>query len=148
MLLCLFKALDRCRESPPTKWPAAAYVLLGREDLALLCSTDPSKIVEQERRTNLNLISMSTPYVLHLHPVTIPSSVSETLELESTKLKDLDSFDESVTDGMEHIFNSSIQLRYGRDMRLNEVHFTLMNLSTSKNHHINCFLLKFYFESQ
>ncbi|CAA2984556.1 anaphase-promoting complex subunit 1 [Olea europaea subsp. europaea] len=119
--LPLRHALDRCRESPPTKWPAAAYVLLGREDLALLCSTDPSKIVEQERRTNLNLISMSTPYVLHLHPVTIPSSVSETLELESTKLKDLDSFDESVTDGMEHIFNSSIQLRYGRDMRLNEV---------------------------
>ncbi|KAL2526600.1 Anaphase-promoting complex subunit 1 [Abeliophyllum distichum] len=119
--LPLRHALDRCRESPPTKWPAAAYVLLGREDLALLRSTDPSKTVEQEHHTNLNLISMSTPYMLHLHPVTIPYSVSDTLELESTKLKDLDSFDESVTDGMEHIFNSGTQLRYGRDMRLNEV---------------------------
>ena len=57
----------------------------------------------------------------HLQPVTIPSLVSDTIELENTKLEDVDSVDGSLMDGMEHIFNSSTQLRYGRDLRLNEV---------------------------
>ncbi|KAG8390120.1 hypothetical protein BUALT_Bualt01G0050500 [Buddleja alternifolia] len=117
--LPLRHALDKCRESPPTNWPAAAYVLLGREDLALLHLRDSTKSVELDF-TKLNLISVSTPYMLHLHPVTIPS-VSDTLELDSSKLEDLDSFEGSVTDGMDHIFNSSTQLRYGHDLRLNEV---------------------------
>lgn len=64
---------------------------------------------------------MSTPYMLHLNPVTIPSAVSDTIGFESTKFEDTDSIDGSMTDGMEHIFNSSTHLRYGRDLRLNEV---------------------------
>ncbi|KAL1825219.1 hypothetical protein ACET3Z_011997 [Daucus carota] len=119
--LPLRHALDKCRESPPTDWPAAAYVLLGREDLALLCSAHSRKSKENEPHTNMNLISMSTPYMLHLHPVTIPSSTSDTNESEITKLEDTDSVDGSLNDGMEHIFNSSMQLRYGRDLRVNEV---------------------------
>ncbi|KAL0359162.1 UNVERIFIED_CONTAM: Anaphase-promoting complex subunit [Sesamum angustifolium] len=118
--LPLRHAIDKCRESPPTNWPAAAYVLLGREDLALLHLRDPTKSVELDIKKT-NLISVSTPYMLPLHPVTIPSSVSDTLELDSTKLEDIDTFEGSVADGMEHIFNSSTQLRYGRDLRLNEV---------------------------
>lgn len=73
--------------------------------------------------SKLELISVSTPYMLHLHPVTIPSSVSDTPELESTRLDNTDTFEGSVKDGMEHIFNTSTQLRYGCDLRLNEVHF-------------------------
>ncbi|KAL0003395.1 hypothetical protein SO802_017176 [Lithocarpus litseifolius] len=119
--LPLRHALDKCRESPPSDWPAAAYVLLGREDLALSCLACSCKSRELETQTNVNLISMSTPYMLHLHPVTIPSAVSDTIGLESTKFEDTDSVDGSMTDGMEHIFNSSTQLRYGRDLRLNEV---------------------------
>ncbi|XP_075671418.1 anaphase-promoting complex subunit 1 isoform X2 [Castanea sativa] len=119
--LPLRHALDKCRESPPSDWPAAAYVLLGREDLALSCLACSRKSRELETQTNVNLISMSTPYMLHLHPVTIPSAVSDTIGLESTKFEDTDSVDGSMTDGMEHIFNSSTQLRYGRDLRLNEV---------------------------
>uniref|UniRef100_A0A2N9GLI6 Uncharacterized protein n=1 Tax=Fagus sylvatica TaxID=28930 RepID=A0A2N9GLI6_FAGSY len=119
--LPLRHALDKCRESPPSDWPAAAYVLLGQEDLALSCLACSCKSRELETQTNVNLISMSTPYMLHLHPVTIPSAVSDTIGLESTKLEDTDSVDGSMTDGMEHIFNSSTQLRYGRDLRLNEV---------------------------
>lgn len=62
--------------------------------------------------------------MLHLHPVTIPSTVSDTIGLEGgAKFEDADSIDGSMTDGMEHIFNSSTQLRYGRDLRLNEVIF-------------------------
>lgn len=112
--------MDKCRESPPIGWPAAAYVLLGREDLALSCLAHSSKSKEHEPQTNMNLISVSTPYMLHLHPVTIPS-VSDTSELENSKLDLSDSVDGSTADGMEHIFNSNMQLRYGRDLRINEV---------------------------
>lgn len=119
--LPLRHALAKCRDSPPTNWPAAAYVLLGREDLAWSSSSHSSKSFEHEPHANGNLISVSTPYTSHLHPVTIPSSVSDTAELENTRLEDVDSVDGSVIDGMEHIFNSSTQLRYGRDLRLNEV---------------------------
>lgn len=122
---CTSQALDKCRESPPTDWPAAAYVLLGREDLALSSLVHSCKSKELETHTNVNLISMSTPYMLHLHPVTVPSSASDTIGLDSTKFEDTDSVDGSMTDGMEHIFNSSTQLRYGRDLRLNEVCFGL-----------------------
>lgn len=118
--LCTAQAIDKCRESPPTNWPAAAYVLLGREDLALLHLRDPTKYVDLEF-TKSSLISLSTPYMLPLHPVTIPSSVSDTLETDINKLEEVDSFEGSASDGMEHIFNSSTQLRYGRDLRLNEV---------------------------
>lgn len=119
--LPLRHALDKCRESPPLGWPAAAYLLLGREDLALSCSACLLKSRELGAKTNVNLISMSTPYMLHLHPVTIPSTVSDTVGMESTKLEETDTVDGSMTDGMEHIFNSSTQLRYGCDLRLNEV---------------------------
>ncbi|TYH51969.1 hypothetical protein ES332_D10G318400v1 [Gossypium tomentosum] len=119
--LPLRHALDKCRESPPADWPAAAYVLIGREDLALSCLARSCKFKELETQTNMNLVSMSTPYMLHLHPVTIPSTISDTVGLESTKFEDTDSIDGSMADGMENIFSSCTQLRYGRDLRLNEV---------------------------
>ncbi|KAL6977481.1 hypothetical protein U1Q18_026280 [Sarracenia purpurea var. burkii] len=119
--LPLRHALDKCRESPPTDWPAAAYVLLGREDMALSRLSHSRKSKELEPQTNVNFVSMSTPYMLHVHPVTIPSSISDTIGLENTKFDDGDSVDGSMSDGMEHIFNSTTQLRYGRDLRLNEV---------------------------
>ncbi|KAI3988958.1 hypothetical protein MKX01_016529 [Papaver californicum] len=119
--LPLRHALDKCRESPPTDWPAAAYVLIGREDLALSCAEHSSKSKELESQTSLNLISVSTPYMLHLHPVTTPSSVSDATRLDGFTIEDSDSLEGSTEDGMEHIFNSSTQLRYGRDLRLNEV---------------------------
>ncbi|KAK2985961.1 hypothetical protein RJ640_028279 [Escallonia rubra] len=117
--LPLRHALDTCREAPPTDWPAAAYILLGREDLTLSCLAHSSNSKELEPHTSMGLISMSTPYMLHVDPVTIPSSISETTEY--AKLEDTDSADGSIVDGMEHIFNASTQLRYGRDLRLNEV---------------------------
>ncbi|KAL6581232.1 hypothetical protein OROMI_007155 [Orobanche minor] len=118
--LPLRHAIDKCRESPPSNWAAAAYVLLGREDLALLHFRNPTKYDKADFAKS-NLISVSTPYMLPLHPVTIPSSVSDTLEMDSTKLDGIAAFEGSAADGMEHIFNSGTQLRYGRDLRLNEV---------------------------
>ncbi|XP_015931282.1 anaphase-promoting complex subunit 1 isoform X1 [Arachis duranensis] len=119
--LPLRHALDKCRDSPPNDWPAAAYVLLGRQDLAMSTLSRECKYREIETPTNVNVISMSTPYMLNLHPVTISSTISDAIGLEGTKFEDTDSVDGSMTDGMEHIFNSSTQLRYGRDLRLNEV---------------------------
>ncbi|KAM7271463.1 hypothetical protein ACFE04_030677 [Oxalis oulophora] len=118
--LPLRHALDKCREAPPADWPAAVYVLLRREDLALSCLARTSKSKELTTQSSVNLVSMATPYMLHLHPVTIPSTVSDSVGFESSKFDETESIDGSMTDGMEHIFNSSTQLRYGRDLRLNE----------------------------
>ncbi|RRT35945.1 hypothetical protein B296_00050212 [Ensete ventricosum] len=114
-----FKALDKCRESPPTDWPAAAYVLVGREDLAMACLGSLSK--EHENQGSLNLVAISVPYMLHLQPVAVPSSLTEITGADSMKLEDSDALHRSLEDGMEHIYNSSTQLRFGRDLRLNEV---------------------------
>ncbi|KAG5408099.1 hypothetical protein IGI04_004418 [Brassica rapa subsp. trilocularis] len=119
--LPLRHALDSCRESPPADWPAIAYVLLGREDMAQSVFRNLTSSKEFEMQSNTSLISMSIPYMLHLHPVIVPSSLSESIGLENAKIEDTNSVDGSVIDGMEHIFNSYTQLRYGRDLRLNEV---------------------------
>ncbi|GFY82115.1 E3 ubiquitin ligase [Actinidia rufa] len=91
--LPLRHVLDKCRESPPTDWPAAAYVLLGRGDLALSCLSHSS-----------NYKKIPTPkqceFSFHVHTILL-------MDLQA--------------DGMEHVFNSTTQLRYGRDLRLNEV---------------------------
>ncbi|KAI4306844.1 hypothetical protein L6164_030088 [Bauhinia variegata] len=136
--LPLRHALDQCREFPPNDWPAAAYVLLGRQDLAMSSLARECKYKEIETPTNVNVISMSTPYMLNLHPVTI-SSISDASGLEGTKFEDTDSVDGLMADGMEHIFNSSTQLRYGHDLRLNEVRRLLCSsrpvaIQTSVNH--------------
>ncbi|XP_047149623.1 anaphase-promoting complex subunit 1 [Vigna umbellata] len=137
--LPLRHALDKCRDSPPNDWPAAAYVLLGRQDLAMSTLARECKYRGIETPSNVNLISMSTPYMLNLHPVTISSTISDAIGLEGAKFEDTDSVDGSMTDGMEHIFNSSTQLRYGRDLRLNEVRRLLCSsrpvaIQTSINH--------------
>ncbi|CAA6654742.1 unnamed protein product [Spirodela intermedia] len=119
--LPLRHALDKCRESPPTDWPAAAYVLIGREDLAMGCLGFSRKLNELESRTYLNLISICTPYVLPLKPVTIPSSVCDLMQSDYMKIEEIGSLDDPFEDGMEHMINSSTKLRYGRDLRLNEV---------------------------
>ncbi|KAJ3688112.1 hypothetical protein LUZ61_017276 [Rhynchospora tenuis] len=114
--LPLRHALDICRDSPPLDWPAAAYVLVGREDLAR------AKLRKEHGSQNsADLASLSVPYMLHLQPVTVPSSSSEHTWLEVSNSEDPDSLYRNVEDGMEHIFNSSTQLRFGRDLRLNEV---------------------------
>lgn len=125
--------MDKCRECPPTDWPASAYVLLGREDLSLSCLAHSNKFTDIKSSNNVTSVSMSTPYMLHLHPVTIPSSVTDATGLDNSKLEDTDSMEGSTVDGMEHIFNSSTQLRYGRDLRLNEVCFCFFLLDNVAN---------------
>ncbi|CAN6469882.1 unnamed protein product [Victoria cruziana] len=111
-------ALDKCRESPPDDWPAAAYMLVGREDLALISLGSSIKCKKNESTSENNLIAFSSPYLLNVRSVTIPSS---SLDKDSNKRDDVDMIDGSAPDGMEHIFNSNMQMRFGRDLRLHEV---------------------------
>lgn len=117
--LVLRHALDKCRESPPDDWPATAYVLVGREDLATAKMGSGRK--ENGFWNNDNLTSISVPYMLHLQPVTVPTTASDVPTSEVLNSEDTDAVYRSVEDGMEHIFTSSTQLRYGHDLRLNEV---------------------------
>uniref|UniRef100_A0A0D9WFG5 Anaphase-promoting complex subunit 1 n=1 Tax=Leersia perrieri TaxID=77586 RepID=A0A0D9WFG5_9ORYZ len=117
--LVLHHALDRCRESPPDDWPAPAYVLVGRDDLAMAKIGSGRK--ENGVWNNDNLTSISVPYMLHLQPVTVPTTALDVTPSEILNSEDTDSVYRSVEDGMEHIFTSTTQLRYGRDLRLNEV---------------------------
>lgn len=115
----ILQALDKCRESPPDDWPAPAYVLVGREDLATAKMGSVRK--DNGFWNNDNLASISVPYMLHLQPVTVPTTASDIPTSEVLNSEDTDSVYRSVEDGMEHIFTSTTQLRYGRDLRLNEV---------------------------
>uniref|UniRef100_A0A0E0L1D6 Anaphase-promoting complex subunit 1 n=1 Tax=Oryza punctata TaxID=4537 RepID=A0A0E0L1D6_ORYPU len=121
-LMCKEKgsaALDKCRESPPDDWPAPAYVLVGRDDLAMAKMGSGRR--ENGFWNNDNLTSISVPYMLHLQPVTVPMTALDAPPSEILNSEDTDSVYRSVEDGMEHIFTSTTQLRYGRDLRLNEV---------------------------
>ncbi|KAI5446156.1 hypothetical protein KIW84_014128 [Lathyrus oleraceus] len=91
--LPLRHALDKCRDSSPNDWPVAAYVLLGRKDLAMSTLARKCKYKEIETPTNVNVISLSTPYMLNLYPVTISSTISDAIGLEGAKLEDTDSVD-------------------------------------------------------
>lgn len=123
--LPLRHALDRCRESLPVDWPAPAYVLVGREDLALTTmgrSTSVKAPHKVESVSNhLNLLYMSSPYTLHLHPLIVPSSTTNLHEAVGPGMERVDSVPDSIIDGMEHMFNTNTQLRFGRDLRLVEV---------------------------
>ncbi|KAI5082089.1 hypothetical protein GOP47_0001832 [Adiantum capillus-veneris] len=107
--LLLRHALNSCREAPPSDWPESAFVLVGREDLALMCT---------EKHVQSRSTCLAAPYMLHLQPV--PSTACESLPHENTSSETFSPVDKA-NDGMEHMFSGVIQLRFGRDLRLNEV---------------------------
>ena len=115
----ILQALDKCRDSPPDDWPATAYVLVGREDLAMAKMGSARK--DNGLGNNDNLTLMSVPYMLHLQPVTITTTASDIPISEVLNSEDSDSVYKPIEDGMEHIFTSTTQLRFGHDLRLNEV---------------------------
>ncbi|KAF3777767.1 Anaphase-promoting complex subunit 1, partial [Nymphaea thermarum] len=119
--LPLRHALDKCRELPPDDWPAAAYMLVGREDLALISLGSFIKCRKHELTSENNLVAFSSPYLLNVRSVTIPSSSLDKIGVNSNKMDDVDTIDGSAPDGMEHVFSSSTQMRFGHDLRLHEV---------------------------
>ncbi|EFJ11009.1 hypothetical protein SELMODRAFT_126964 [Selaginella moellendorffii] len=103
--LPLRHALNSCRESPPADWPPDAYILLGREDLAYMSAS---------RKSGAKDVTMAAQYMLHLRP-TLPFTEREPIPSDTPPMEG------QASDGMEHIFTPSATLRFGSDLRLNEV---------------------------
>lgn len=102
-------ALQQCREDPPTGWPAAAYLLVGREDMAAssrggeLPLADPAELRQ----------SMAAPYLHHLRSIPDQTPVDASIANQKDKAQD---------DGMEHMYEGSLAAeRFKRDLRLSEV---------------------------
>lgn len=133
--LPLRHALDRCREAPPGNWPAQAYVLIGREDLASthvakqLKRTTTHKIGEKFKADEspsvtkqLDDLWMAAPYTLHLRPISsLPGSSDPNDADDPDGAAAAAGVDPQMVDGMEHMATTSAPLRFGRDLRLNEV---------------------------
>ncbi|KAL3687507.1 hypothetical protein R1sor_013816 [Riccia sorocarpa] len=130
--LPLRHALNLCREAPPGDWPPQAYVLVGREDLAATCAGSFSKEIyerKKERKTtgvsvqnpvvDVEDAFLAAPYMLHLRPITIPQSVDSD-ELGDAEVQGT-AVEGSTSDGMDHMSSTTASLRFGRDLRLNEV---------------------------
>ncbi|BBN07484.1 anaphase-promoting complex subunit 1 [Marchantia polymorpha subsp. ruderalis] len=130
--LPLRHALNISREAPPGDWPPQAYVLVGREDLAATCSSSFSKGRDELKKTSTTTAGsvknpvvdvddafLAAPYMLHLRPITIPQSI------DSSELGDAEgqgtAVDGCISDGMDHMSSTTAPLRFGSDLRLNEV---------------------------
>jgi anaphase-promoting complex subunit 1 len=107
--LPLHEALAAVRAEPPAGWPAAAYVLLGRPDLAQQCA--PPGAAPPPAR----------PHVLPL-PDTVPDAVAAAAAAAapSGPAAAAGAGAEEV-DGMEDMARVVGPLRFGRDARLLEV---------------------------
>jgi anaphase-promoting complex subunit 1 len=126
--LPLRHVLNRCRESPPADWPAHAYVLVGREDLASthLSWSGGHRSVPRSGdavspNTHVDDVWMAAPYMLHLRPVPILAISSDGSEPRDLVVQAAGGIESQMIDGMEHVFTTSAPLRFGRDLRLNEV---------------------------
>ncbi|KAJ8947314.1 hypothetical protein NQ318_004566 [Aromia moschata] len=92
-----YNALWKCRENPPSDWPADAYYLLWREDLA----AQALKMEKEKQESSQELLGMYS----------------------STQLQDVMpgiKADSEQIDGMEDIENSLTKLRFNKDVRVNE----------------------------
>jgi anaphase-promoting complex subunit 1 len=118
--LPLRQALSLCRHSPPSDWPAAAYDLIDRQDLAALKVHSPSSSVH---RILLNLCWFSFriqrgPQRQHEAPsmstAQMASNMSAVAGTEHTPEENAD------TDGLK-LMEKATSLRFGRDRRVKEV---------------------------
>ncbi|KAJ8917136.1 hypothetical protein NQ315_012628 [Exocentrus adspersus] len=83
-----------CRENPPSDWPADAYYLLWREDLA-------AQAIKTQKESKQELLAMYSN-----------TQLQDVLPSIKTDLEQ--------SDGMEDIDNSLTKLRFNKDMRVNE----------------------------
>ncbi|KAJ8932971.1 hypothetical protein NQ314_014302 [Rhamnusium bicolor] len=92
-----YNALWKCRENPPSDWPADAYYLLWREDLA----AQALKMEKEKQESSQELLGMYSSTQLQ--------DVMPGIKADSEQL-----------DGMEDIDNSLTKLRFNKDVRVNE----------------------------
>nr|CAH7720171.1 unnamed protein product [Callosobruchus chinensis] len=93
----IYNALWSCRENPPSDWPAEAYHLLWREDLA----AQAMKIEKEKHESPHELLGMYSNTQLE--------DVMPGIRADSMKM-----------DGMEDIENSLTKLRFSEDVRISE----------------------------
>ncbi|CAH1966637.1 unnamed protein product [Acanthoscelides obtectus] len=93
----IYNALWSCRENPPSDWPAEAYHLLCREDLA----AQAMKIEKEKHESPHELLGMYSNTQLE--------DVMPGIRADSMKM-----------DGMEDIENSLTKLRFSEDVRVSE----------------------------
>ncbi|XP_050510831.1 anaphase-promoting complex subunit 1 [Diabrotica virgifera virgifera] len=91
----LYDALWKCRENPPPGWPAEAYLLIWREDLA----AEAVKIEKEKTESSEELLEMC-----------------KNIQMERHGFKT----DADPVDGMEDLVNSLMKLRFNDDVRVNE----------------------------
>lgn len=94
--LLLHEALFKCRENPPSDWPASAYNLLQRNDLA----AQKEMLLRDKIENSLNL------------------SAQLNLQEFSVNMKQVDKVQE---DGMDEIDSPLMKLRFPEDHRVMEV---------------------------
>ncbi|CAM6122933.1 unnamed protein product [Calypogeia fissa] len=126
-------ALDTCREAPPGDWPPQAYILVGREDLASTCAacfteardayrkvSGSTKDASKNPVVDATEAFMAAPYMLHLQPITMTSS-TDSHELGESEGQGNGGVEGPLCDGMDHMNTTIAPLRFGLDLRLNEV---------------------------
>ncbi|CAB4461982.1 unnamed protein product [Rhizophagus irregularis] len=100
--LPLREAIRKCKENPPEDWPEAAYILIGREDLAKLKFGTPIGYIHSRG----NKMEPKPKSILQVIETTIPAPQQENREeIYASEISN-----HEITD-----------LRFGNDKRLNEV---------------------------
>ncbi|XP_041981224.1 anaphase-promoting complex subunit 1 [Aricia agestis] len=111
--LLLLTVLARCKSDPPADWDAAAYTLVGREDLALQAdiSDTLTSALEYCESLALEVLEKETAYTQTRNPIDEPRAE-----------------DSDLATGMEHLSTKLLALQYPKDRRMTEV-FNLLQSS-------------------
>ncbi|CAG9788243.1 unnamed protein product [Diatraea saccharalis] len=114
--LLLLTIFSRCKSEPPADWPAAAYNLVMREDLALQAEISETLKSNSEYMESLALevLEKETAYSLNSNKIE-----------EQTQPKNEEN---DTHTGMEHLNTKLLSLLYPRDHRMAEV-FNLLQSS-------------------
>ena len=138
----LMEVMHRCKAHPPARWPAAAYILLGRQDLAAACSTGGGPR-QGSRAASLPAGDQAgRPPLLHM-PYTHTLWPETSAESDFTRVaEDLKHGDSSVAekrgttaiaeisehDGMEGLEEGVYKLRFGKDKRVADLRRLLSSI--------------------
>ncbi|RUS33938.1 hypothetical protein BC938DRAFT_483181 [Jimgerdemannia flammicorona] len=109
--LPLREAIRRCRNSPPGNWPGEAYVLIGREDLA-----------EQILGTPMPVLNVGS-----LDESKLPKDIQTIAQADQSA-----DVANSKEDGTEIIMSEVTDLRFGMDLRIEEVQRLLQSAKPVK----------------
>ena len=138
----LMEVMHRCKAHPPARWPAAAYILLGRQDLAAACSTGGGAQQGTPDGSPLTAAQAGGSPLLHM-PYTHTLWPETSAESDFTRVaENLEHGDSSVADkrgttaiaeilehdGMEGLEEGVYKLRFGKDKRIADLRRLLSSI--------------------